>query len=282
MKTKMNKLDPAGISIAADNIAWAVANKAAWQIIGAAKLQHADNEQQIERPKFENVMLVDGVREKLTIAANLINGAEIDGIDTNLIETELEKQLAAAFVMDGKQIALIKRTDYSEEAIGQLAQEMGTEFVDMTDAQQLAAVEKRVARIRSNAQKALIVACDARKEYQDICTFFARCITNAPDAAHAISGDGGIDDYLAAREGAVLTRLKSLKSNSTMVDGEWKNRFDRNGHANDAVISELNGHFTILLNEAIKVGIDVSSVEALPSQETIDKIAAKLKAARAA
>ena len=43
MNKKFNKLDPAGISICAENIAWAVANKATWKLIGAAKTQHADN-----------------------------------------------------------------------------------------------------------------------------------------------------------------------------------------------------------------------------------------------
>ena len=276
MKTKMNKLDPAGISIASDNIAWAIANKAAWLIIGAAKMQHADNEQQIERPKFENTMLVDGVREQLTNAANLVNGAELEGISTNSIERELDLQMAGAFIMDGKQIARIKRTDYTNEATGELAQELGTAFVDLSDAEQDDLVAKRVARMRVDAQKSLILACDARKEYRDIADYFSRCITNAPDATNSISGNGDVTEYVAAREGAVLTRLKSLKSNSTMVDGEWKNRFDRNGHANAEIVSELNGHFTILLEEAIKVGIDVSTVEALPTQEAIDKIANRI------
>jgi hypothetical protein len=278
MKTKMNKLDPAGISIAADNIAWAVANKAAWQIIGAAKLQHADNVQAVERPKFENTMLVDGVREHLTIAANLVNGAEIDGIDTNLIERELEKQLAGAFLIDAKQLKRIDNTDYSEPAVTELVNEMGVQFIELSDAEQADLVAKRQVRMRSEAKKSLIIACDVRKEYRDICDYFARCITNAPDAANAISGNQDVSDYLEARESAVITRLKSLRQNSTMVDGEWKNRYDRNGHANESVISELNGHFTILLEEAIKVGIDVSAIEALPTQADVTAIVAKLKA----
>ena len=73
--------------------------------------------------------------------------------------------------------------------------------------------------------------------------------------------------------------MKSLRGGSNIIDGEWKNRFDRNGHPNADVISELNGHFTILLEEAIKVGIDVTTVETLPSQDTLDAIAAKLKSA---
>jgi hypothetical protein len=279
MKTKMNKLDPAGLSIASDNIAWAVANKAAWLIIGAAKMQHAENVQAVERPKFENIMLVDGVREQLTNAANLVNGAEIDGIETNLIESELNKQMANAFLIDAKQLNRIDRTDYTNPAVTELVNELGTEFVDMPEAEQKEIVAKRQARMRAEAKKSLIVACDTRKEYRDICEFFARCITNAPDAAHAISGNKDVTEYIAARESAVLTRLKSLRQNSTMIDGEWKNRYDRNGHANEQVISELNGHFTILLNEAIKVGIDVSTIEALPTQADVTAIIDKLHSA---
>jgi hypothetical protein len=279
MKTKMNKLDPAALSIASENIAWAVVNKAIWAVIGAAKLQHADNVQAVERPKFENTMLVDGVRAALTGAANLINGAEIDGIDTNLIEIEMGKQMENAFLIDAKQLNRIDRTDYTNPAITELVNEMGVEFVEMDEAKQKEVVAKRQARMRAEAKKSLIVACDTRKEYRDICEFFVRCITNAPDAAHAISGNQDITEYLAAREGAVLTRLKSLRQNSTMIDGEWKNRYDRNGHANEQVISELNGHFTILLNEAIKVGIDVSTIEALPSQADVAAIIAKLHSA---
>ncbi len=279
MKKTFNKLNEVGISIAADNIAWAVANKAAWQIIGAAKMQHADNEQQVERPKFENVLLVDGVREQLTMAANLVNGAEIEGINTNDIDRQLAEQMAGAFVMDAKQLNRIDRTDYTDPAVTELANELGVAFIDMSEDEQADAVATRQTRMRSDAKKALIVACDTRKEYRDICDYFARCITNAPDAANSITGNGDVTEYLAARESAVQTRLKSLRQNSTMIDGEWKNRYDRNGHPNADVISELNGHFTILLDEAIKVGIDVSKIESLPSQQEVADIAARLKSA---
>lgn len=308
MKTKMNKLDPAAISIASDNIAWAVANKAAWAIIGAAKMQHADNVQQVERPKFENTMLVDGVREQLVIAANLVNGAELDGIETNILERELDMQMEGAFIIDAKQLARIDRMDYTDLAVNELVNEMGVTFIEqpdivITDVERLELkktlndsdieallvtrketnqkqqVEARVIRLRSDAKKQLIIACDTRKEYRDICGYFARCITNAPDAANAITGNQDVTDYIAAREQAVQTRLKSLRQNSTMIDGEWKNRYDRNGHPNADVISELNGHFTILLEEAIKVGIDVAAIEALPTQADVAALSAKLKSA---
>ena len=279
MKKTFNKLDEAGMSICAENVAWAVANKAAWSLIGAAKTQHADNIQQVERPKFENVLLVDGVREQLTIAANLVNGAELESISTELIDRELTKQINAAFIIESKQLKKIKNTDYSEAAINELVQELGVDFIEMSDAEQADAVALRETRMISDAQKSLIVACDTRKEYRDIVEYFARCITNAPDAKSAISGDGDVTDYLEARQSAVNTRLKSLRLNSTMVDGEWKNRYDRNGHPNLAVISTLNGHFTVLLDSAIKAGIDVSKIEALPSQAQVDGIVAKLKSA---
>lgn len=279
MKKSFNKLDEAGISICAENVAWAVANKAAWKMIGAAKTQHADNIQQVERPKYENVLLVDGVREQLTIAANLVNGAELEAISTELIERELDKQIHDAFIIDSKQLKRIDNTDYSEPAVTELVNELGVAFVDMSDAEQADAVGLRQTRIRADAKRSLIIACDTRKEYRDIVEYFARCITNAPDAKNAISGDGDITDYLEARESAVQTRLKSLRQNSTMVDGEWKNRYDRNGRPVEAVISELNGHFTILLEAAIKAGIDVSKIESLPSQAQVSEIVAKLKSA---
>lgn len=279
MKTKFNKLDPAGISIASDNIAWAVGNKAAWAIIGAAKMQHADNVQAVERPKFENIMLVDGVREQLTIAANLVNAAEIDGISTDSIEHELAMQMEGAFIIDSKQLKRIDNTDYTDLSVNELVNEMGVTFVEMSDEDQKAAVAARSGRLRTEAKKSLIIACDTRKEYRDICDYFSRCITNAPDAANAISGNQDVTDYLAAREQAIITRLKSLRQNSTMIDGEWKNRYDRNGHPNADVISELNGHFTILLEEAIKVGVDVAAIEALPTQADVAAISAKLKSA---
>lgn len=279
MIKKINKIDPAGLSIASDNIAWAIANKAAWAIIGAAKLQHADNVQQVERPQFENIMLVDGVRDQLTIAANLVNAAEIDGVETNEIERQLDEQMAGAFVIDAKQLKRIDNTDYTDPAVTDLVNEMGVAFVEKTDAEQADLVAARQVRMKSEAKKSLIIACDVRKEYQDICTYFARCITNAPDAASAITGNGDVTEYIAARESAVLTRLKSLRQNSTMIDGEWKNRYDRNGHPNADVISELNGHFTVLLDEAIKIGIDVGSIEALPTQAAVDEISKRLKSA---
>ena len=279
MKTKMNKLDPAGLSIASDNIAWAVGNKAAWSIIGAAKMQHADNEQQVERPKFENTMLVDGVREQLTIAANLVNAAELDGIETNLLEKELDKQMAGAFLIDSKQLKRIDNTDYTDLAVNELVNEQGVAFVELAEPEQKEQVAKRQVRMRSEAKKSLIIACDVRKEYRDICDYFSRCITNAPDAANAVTGNQDVTDYLEAREQAVITRLKSLRQNSTMIDGEWKNRYDRNGHPNADIISELNGHFTILLEEAVKVGIDVGAIDALPTQADIAALTTKLKSA---
>jgi len=279
MKTKMNKLDPVGLSIASDNIAWAVSNKAAWAIIGAAKMQFLDNEQQVDRPKFENTLLVDGVREQLTIAANLVNAAELDGIETNLLEIELDKQMAGAFLIDAKQLKRIDNTDYTDQAINELVNEMGVTFVELPETEQKDLIAKRQTRMRSEAKKSLIIACDVRKEYRDICDYFSRCITNAPDAVNAITGNQDVSDYIEAREQAVVTRLKSLRQNSTMVDGEWKNRYDRNGHPNSDVISELNGHFTILLEEAVKVGIDVGAIDALPTQSDIAALTAKLKSA---
>lgn len=279
MNKKFNKLDPAGISICAENIAWAVANKATWKLIGAAKTQHADNVQQVERPQYENILFVDGVREQLTAAANLVNGAELESISTELLERELDKQMNDAFIIDAKQLKRIDNTDYSESAINELVNELGVDFIEMSDATQADAVSLRQTRLRADAKKSLIIACDTRKEYRDIVEYFARCIVNAPDAKNSISGDGDITEYLEARESAVQTRLKSLRQNSTMVDGEWKNRYDRNGRAVESVISELNGHFTVLLDVAIKAGIDVSKIEALPSQAQVDGIVAKLKTA---
>jgi len=279
MKKTFNKLDEAGMSICSENVAWAVANKAAWALIGAAKTQHADNIQQVERPKFENVLLVDGVREQLTIAANLVNGAELESISTESIERELSKQISDAFVIDSKQLKRIDNTDFSEPAITDLVNELGIVFVDMSEAEQADAVAHRVTRMRADAKKALIIACDTRKEYRDIVEYFSRCITNAPDAKNAISGDGDITDYLEARQSAVNTRLKSLRLNSTMIDGEWKNRYDRNGRPVESVISELNGHFTALLDVALRAGIDVSKIEALPSQDQVNAVVAKLKSA---
>lgn len=279
MKKSFNKLDPAGVSICAENVAWAVANKTVWTLIGAAKTQHADNIQQVERPQYENVLLVDGVREQLTIAANLVNGAELDTISTEMIEREMAKQMHDAFIIDAKQLKRIDNTDYSEPAVTELVNELGVDFIEMSDESQADAVVIRQTRMRADAKKSLIIACDTRKEYRDIVEYFARCITNAPDAKDTISGDGDITDYLEARESAVQTRLKSLRLNSTMVDGEWKNRYDRNGRPVESVISELNGHFTILLDVAIKAGIDVSKIEALPSQTQVNEIVAKLKSA---
>lgn len=309
MKKNFNKLDEAGMSICAENVAWAVANKAAWALIGAAKTQHADNIQQVERPKFENVLLVDGVREQLTIAANLVNGAELESISTNLIEFELDKQIEGAFIIESKQLTRIDNTDFSDPAITDLVNELGVKFIDQPDvvisdvelvdlkktlsdagiadllqirkdANQKEQVATRCLRMKSDAKKSLILACDSRKEYRDIIEYFARCITNAPDAKNAISGDGDVTDYLEARQSAVNTRLKSLRRNSTMVDGEWKNRYDKNtGYPDTEVISELNGHFTILLASAIKAGIDVSKIEKLPSQAQVDDVVAKIRSA---
>lgn len=279
MKTKLNKLNAASLSIAGDNIAWNVANKANWSIIGAAKMQHADNIQQVERPQYENILLVDGVRDSLTIAANVINGAELDGISFDSIDLELGKQMKDAFESDAKAIARIDNTNYRKSAIRKLATELGMSFLKLTKEEKQPLVAERCQHMRVNAHAVLENARIARSEYRDIVEYFARCITNAPDAANAITGNQDISDYLEVREKAVQTRLSSLKENSTMIDGEWKNRYDKNGNADMNVISELEGHYAMLLEGAIEVGIDVSKLEALPTEADISKVIAELETA---
>ncbi len=290
-KEMFKLLDDVSRSLIAENLAWAVCNKSSWQIVAAAKIEHQLNQQDYDRPQNPNVMLEDSSRALLVRAATLLEGAELDGVSTTTLENAMGEAIEGAFEINVK---AMRDLNFEIPATRIVIAHYGAEFFDWKDewhntdgtvtseqkdpkAVMITAEFRRDAAVKEQNQRMIVAEkrnitqqCEDRREYKDIARNLVRRILNAPDATQSVSGDGEYNEYLEARENAFRNRLKALNSNSTIIDGEWKNRYDRKGMPVVSVISEMDGHFTILLENAIKLGIEVADFEALPDSATIE------------
>jgi hypothetical protein len=261
-KAMFNKLDDVSRSLISENLAWAVANKSSWKVVAAAKLCHEINLQDADRPQYSNVMLDDAAKELMVEAATILEGAELDGVETTILENAMVEGLATCFKLNTK---AMKALDFSNEAFDRAV--VQPDYFKKTKEERLVVIAELQDQLTVAESKRMIEENDARKEYRDIADQLVRRILNAPDAANAISGNGEYDPYLEARENAFTNRMKSLRGGSTIIDGEWKNRYDRKGQYQKHDADTMDGHFTILLDNAIKLGIDVAEFEAMPTLE---------------
>jgi hypothetical protein len=262
------------------NIAWGLANSIAWKINMAARQQKQLDDAMIERPLNDNIMLEEAVRENLRVVVDIVDAALLDGVPEQEVHDEIEKAVAELSIPNQKRLGNIEKRNLRKPANEALALSMDAlAYCELTGDALKDAITAEANRMRVALKMEEHAKATAAAEYADISAHMAYTLLT-PNKGESIKGHGDFSEYLDIREQAFLVRLKTLRGAKTFLNGEWRQRYKNDSvtpNIQDAL--DMDSAFTVLLDEAIMVKVDVSTIDALPSQAVID---AKLAEANAA
>jgi len=261
-KTSFTTIAEGIVPILADNVAWGVSVRMINHIMQAARIAHdrgddmvleADNPELNMSPYHPG----DQVYEAMQKAVDLLDAAEIDGIDRELIEVQLETQMEKQFQLDSSRI---KRRDFDKQAFDILFESddefaSATALVDVSEEKKnfvRARVAQKVADLKAKAVKQQIAFRDARMEYRELAEVYLANVLNPPSNM-VVTGSGNYDEYLESRESAFNARIKGLKGETTMVAGQWINRYDFNGELDPVAARELDTYVRAVIDEGIRL-----------------------------
>jgi len=270
---QFDHIDNAVLTLVQDNIAWGVANFAVRKIVASAKLKFemADGVLTEDTLNMSAYKKTDTAYKLLVEAVNVIDGATLDGVSTNLIDAQIERELETQFKLQLPKGGY----DFERQAFDELEME-SDEFFLMEPEDQAPLVKARNRQLIMDAKRRAIAARDAKLEYADVSKVLADNMTNPRSEGLSITSDGNFEEYLEIRGKALVNRIKNLRSRSAKVDDEWINRYDFNGNPIPGVSVTLAGYIELIINEGIRLRYTMP--EAPRSQAAIDEQFAKLKA----
>lgn len=276
---KFNHVSEASLSIVSRDIAWQLSNSVAWKIGMAAKSQKGLDDELTDRLINDNKLIEESIMDNLRAVVDIIEGAQLDGVSDEELSDHIEEAVQNLAVPNGAILAKIKINNYDKLALSNLALKLGGEaYADLVGDELKAAVKEEIVSIRRQKTVALIEKAHAMREYMDIAMHMTFTLLTPRDG-ESIKGAGDYTEYVVIREKAFQTRLKNLRGNLCKIDDTFKSRYDDNGNLNSQDAMEMDSAFSILLEEAVLCQIDVSKIDALPTQADIDAKKAALDAA---
>lgn len=248
-KKPFTPLDDKIVSLVQDNIAWGVATRVASHVISAARLAF-ENGIELVTEDEENLSPYkkgDMIYLSLVQAVNLVDAAELDSIPVEIIQEQMEEQLARQFRLDPRKIY-----NFMQEAFDSLYI-TNDDFVLMPIEDQKPLVVERNRRLVIAAKQRDIAIRDAKLEYRDLAESFLGNLIN-PAGNMVVTGTGDKEEYLESRGKALTARIKALKGKSANVDGEWLNRYDFNGLPVNEEAQQMDGLIILVIDEGVRLG----------------------------
>lgn len=250
-KVEFTKVDESMLSLLMDNIFWGVATQATNLITRASVMQRDFGASIIDEDAHPDVDVSpykkgDAVHALLVEATTLIDAALLDGLDESLLSAEVHDSLAQQYVERKRKfdMALLEKNTFVE-----LSNDV--DFYMSSPEEQLALVKDTMKRKVRTQRERDETAMSRKTEAKDIAEGMTLDVLGVGN--QAVTGNGDYQQYLDIRGQCILRRVTNLRSDSSMIDGQWVNRTDFNQNPIPSSIEILNDYADRVIDEGIRL-----------------------------